>query len=59
MSKLDYQELLETRVLSSAGVRHSIKHASLFDRDDNLRVASDAESFEVWPGPIEDQIPPS
>ncbi|CAD6586634.1 MAG: hypothetical protein CYPHOPRED_003623 [Cyphobasidiales sp. Tagirdzhanova-0007] len=47
MSKLDYQELLETRVLSSAGVRHSIKHASLFDRDDNLRVASDAESFEL------------
>lgn len=34
-------------MLSSGGVRHPIKHASIFDRDDNRRVASDAESFEV------------
>lgn len=47
LSKLNYQELLETRVLSSSGVTHPIDQASLFDRDDNMRVATTAQSFEV------------
>jgi hypothetical protein len=47
LAKLNYQELLETRVLASGGVTHPIKYASVFDRDDNQRVATSDKSFEV------------
>ena len=47
LSGLDAQELLETRVLKISGADQPIKYASIFDRDDNLRVASNAKSFEV------------
>lgn len=47
LAKLHYQELLETRLLSTSGVTHPIKYASLFDRDDNQRVATTDKSFEV------------
>lgn len=47
LSGLDAQELLETRVLKVGGRDQPIKYASIFDRDDNMRVASNAKSFEV------------
>ncbi|CAA3032870.1 Hypothetical predicted protein [Olea europaea subsp. europaea] len=47
LAKLNYQELLETRVMESGGVRHPIEFASVFDRDDNQRVATSDKSFEL------------
>merc|ERR1712014_439528 len=47
LAGLDAQELLETRVLKVGGRDQPIKYASIFDRDDNMRVASNAKSFEL------------
>jgi hypothetical protein len=47
LAGLDAQELLETRVLEVGGVQQPIKYASVFDRDDNMRVATNSKGFEV------------